>query len=219
MIHVQGKAFPGRGALQTPPRSGEPPCTATEQCSRPLGLVFICMYALRTCVTQQCLRFANFYPTISDGSTTFSLKFHQLLGSPPRSRAGPQAPRHCHSRWRWSPLEERRMGRRRLPNLFEPGNIDYTPYRPRHAAPPKLVRPLLRTWLARVFLPPAPMRTRVASAWPSGATRTWVTSAWPPGATHLTSAWSPGGPFDVGLVARRGPFDVGLIARRGHGNC
>jgi hypothetical protein len=81
------------------------------------------------------------------------------------------------------------MGRRRLTDLFEPGSIDCTPYRPRHAAPPKLVRALLKTWLARFFLPPAPTRTRVTPAWSGAAS---LSSAWSPGAATLTSAWPPG---------------------------
>jgi hypothetical protein len=53
------------------------------------------------------------------------------------------------------------MGRRRrFIDLCELSSIDLMPYRPRHAAPPRLIRPLLRTWLARVLLPPAPMQTR-----------------------------------------------------------
>jgi hypothetical protein len=55
------------------------------------------------------------------------------------------------------------MGRRRLPYLCQL-EFQLMPYRPRHAAPPRLLRPLLRSWLAQLLLPPAPIRTRMTAA-------------------------------------------------------
>jgi hypothetical protein len=65
------------------------------------------------------------------------------------------------------------MERRRLAELCGELNIDFRFYRPRHAAPPRLMRPLLRSWLARILVPPAPMQARMIPLYVPPIGRRW----------------------------------------------